>query len=134
VRVVQTKVVGVAAMIDGVSANGGDEERLTRRGLTDLAHRPLAIIALGALLAGAPAWARSDHGSVIAAGAHHTCALSRAGAVQCWGENAHGELGNGTSINSSPLVAVSGLTAYTGRGVAGPTEGPLSLWAFGEPL
>jgi alpha-tubulin suppressor-like RCC1 family protein len=224
-------------MIDGVSENGGDEERPTRLRLTDLAHRLLAIIALGALLAGAPAWAISGHEPVIAGGAHHTCALSSAGAVRCWGENAHGELGNGTSINSrtpvavsglssgfvaiaagngyacalssagavqcwgdnqfgqlgngtshtierSPVavsglsgkvvaiaagafhtcalssagavqcwgentygelgngtslnsstpVAVSGLTAYTGRGAAGPTDGPLSLWATGEPL
>jgi len=122
-------------MIDsGVSEIAGADERL-RCGLsTQLAHLLLPIIALGALLAGAPAWARSDHGSVIAAGAHHTCALSRAGAAQCWGESTYGELGNGTSLNSSTPVAVSGLTAYTGRGVAGPTEGPLSLWAFGEPL
>ena len=121
-------------MIAGVSEIGVADERLGCGLSTQLAHLLLPIIALGALLAGAPAWASSDHGSVIAAGAHHTCALSRAGAVQCWGENAHGELGNGTSLNSSTPVAVSGLTAYTGRGVVGPAESRLSLWAFGESL
>jgi alpha-tubulin suppressor-like RCC1 family protein len=72
------------------------------------------MLPLGAILAGTPAWAISGHGSVIAAGASHTCALTSAGAAQRWGDNTYGELGNGTTTNSSTPVAMSGLTAYTG--------------------
>ncbi len=47
----------------------------------------------------------------IAAGFYHTCALTNAGAIYCWGENGHGELGIGTSdyaAHSTP-TPVSGL-------------------------
>ncbi|MFN8489082.1 MAG: cohesin domain-containing protein [Caldilineaceae bacterium] len=47
----------------------------------------------------------------ITAGESHTCALLTTGAVECWGFNLRGQLGDGSTTQHSMPVAVTGLTS-----------------------
>lgn len=50
-------------------------------------------------------------GSRVAAGAAHTCAIVEGGTVQCWGDNASGQLGDDSLIDRLFPVPVSGITS-----------------------
>jgi hypothetical protein len=49
--------------------------------------------------------------TAIAAGSFHSCALTSAGGVKCWGGNSSGELGDGTRTNRMQPVSVIGFGA-----------------------
>ncbi len=47
--------------------------------------------------------------TAVAAGDHHACALLASGSVRCWGDNTHGQVGDGTTIERHAPVGVTGL-------------------------
>jgi alpha-tubulin suppressor-like RCC1 family protein len=48
----------------------------------------------------------------IDVGQEHACALIAGGQLECWGENAHGELGDGTGVPQTTPVTVHGGLRY----------------------
>lgn len=44
----------------------------------------------------------------LVAGAAHACALLADGTAYCWGQNLHGQLGNGSTVNATTPTAVAG--------------------------
>ncbi|MES3026210.1 MAG: RHS repeat-associated core domain-containing protein [Pseudomonadota bacterium] len=53
----------------------------------------------------------SEGVTAVAAGAEHSCAITVAGAVKCWGGNSAGQLGDGSASVRSGPVTVAGLVS-----------------------
>ncbi|MEP7096628.1 MAG: Ig-like domain repeat protein [Dokdonella sp.] len=111
-------VVGGAAKCWGNNGNGqvGDNTQMQRLVPTDVSGLGSGVGAL-------------------AAGGAQTCALSTTGAVSCWGNNATGQLGDGTSTQSLAPVAAIGLaggataiTAGTNHSCAITASGGIKCW------
>lgn len=74
----------------------------------------------------------------VAAGGAHTCAATTVRGVKCWGNDAHGQLGNDAALAQQPTpVDVQGLTsgiasvsAGGGHTCAVTTSGGLKCWGY----
>jgi alpha-tubulin suppressor-like RCC1 family protein len=97
-----------AAVTGGAECWGNNSYGELGDGTSDnVAGTPVAVIGLSGAVA------------AVSAGAFFTCALLDGGAVQCWGANESGELGNGTNTNSSVPLPVVGLSSDVANVAAG---------------
>ena len=77
-------------------------------------------------------------GASIALGGDYSCALLADGTMKCWGSNDYGQLGDGTTTNSTIPVEVSGITTATsiamGRvhSCALLTDGTVKCWGLND--
>lgn len=128
-------VGGLAASVTGLATGGGHSCALLQTGGVQCWGRndngqlgnganlnlstPVAVIGLGGPV------------TALAAGANHTCALLQSGAIQCWGDNTNGQLGDQSVVSRNQPVAVTGL-AGPAKGVTAGSAHTCALLADGR--
>jgi alpha-tubulin suppressor-like RCC1 family protein len=123
-----------AAVASDVSCWGANSAGQLGNGLVG---SPVLVPSVVPEISGATAVGSSGAGP----NAGHSCALVTGGAVQCWGANFEGQLGNGTNSPSVTPVLVSGLTGataittgagadFTGHSCALLGTGTVSCWGY----
>jgi alpha-tubulin suppressor-like RCC1 family protein len=76
--------------------------------------------------------------TAVALGTNYGCALLLDGTIQCWGSNDYGQLGNGSTTDSTTPVPVSGVTGGAAVATDGAhacalrTDGTVVCWGANE--
>jgi alpha-tubulin suppressor-like RCC1 family protein len=102
---------GVSTSIQNASAGDGYTCVLQNGGVLCWGSNNLGQLGSGSTSTTATTSASAPIGlasnvAYFGAGFDHACAVTTSGGVKCWGNNANGELGNGTTTNSSTPVDV----------------------------
>lgn len=107
----------------GVRCWGGNSQQQLGNGDDPLPLR-LTPVDVQGVVAGARA---------VAVGFDHGCAITATGGVKCWGFNQQGQLGDGSGLNQSQAVDVTGLSSGV-QALALGREHSCALGAQGEVL
>jgi cytochrome c peroxidase len=98
-------------------------------GLTDGEQADLVAF-LDALSPAAPAAPQLGAGPPLAVGDFHACDVIQGGGVQCWGENDHGVLGDGTGVVKEIAHATSVAAGHM-FSCASLADGSARCWGYG---
>jgi alpha-tubulin suppressor-like RCC1 family protein len=96
----------VAALATAVPLNVASSAAGPARG-ADAPRGDAAIASGGHAAVGRPG------APLLAAGGRHSCAVTAAGSVHCWGANDRGQLGDGTAMTQTAPAAVAGVLTFT---------------------
>jgi len=103
-----------------------------------LAPAPPALSTPDASEAGVTAAPAQPPTAPLAAGSFHTCAISAADEVRCWGDNDHGQLGLGRISREEPAGVVQGLRDVTQLAAGNDQTCALDrsggAWCWGQSL
>ncbi len=143
---VPTPVSGLSGNVDAIVAGGLHSCALTRENTIlcwgDNFFGQLGSAGQGEQLTPVPVSGLGGPAQTITAGGSFSCALLVSGATQCWGDNFDGELGDGSTVDRSTPMDVSGLgsgvveiEAGNFHGCARTAAGILHCWGdnfFGQ--
>jgi alpha-tubulin suppressor-like RCC1 family protein len=120
---IETKAAGVAGFPGSAWAWGGNANGQLGNGTTISSSTPIAVnLPSGTTV------------TAIAGGGDHSLAVTSTGQVLAWGQNAYGELGNGTLTSSSSPVVVSLPSGTTVTAIAAGALHSLALTSTGQLL